>query len=477
MFPQVEGHSLKHWGERLEVLKGNYGENNNWSELTPEMIQYCQQDVRVAESLYKHLMSQNWSQESINLETTVAKVIQKQVDYGFSFDEIKAQSLYAHLCQTRDNLTNELQVLFKPWFVNRGEFTPARDDKNKGYEKGVTFCRIELVVFNPQSGDHVADRLIKLRGWKPSKFTEKTSKPIVNEECLKALDYPEVNALIELMGLKKLIGYIGEGKESWLTSVKKGRIHGRVFTTQTITGRMSHGSPNLAQVPSKAVKWGKECRELFTASKGRVLVGADASSLELRCLAHFMGKYDNGNYAKTLIEGDIHSFNASLLGKPRETAKTFIYAFLYGAGTAKLAKILSCSEMEARKIRTKFLKGLPALDKLLDDVKFSAKKGYLYGLDRRKVYVREEYAALNTLLQSAGALVMKQALCIAHEHNKNLNFVANIHDEFQVDCYPHEAEEIGKLLVESIKEAGKHFNFRCALDGEYKIGNNWAETH
>lgn len=286
--------------------------------------------------------------------------------------------------------------------------------------------------------------------------------------------------------------------KSWFDCVgSDGRVHGRVITNGAVTGRMTHSGPNMAQIPAKRTDedgnillglsggFGVECRECWTVEDGSVLVGADASGLELRMLAHYMKDVD---YVKTVVEGsskdgtDVHTKNQKAAGlQTRDQAKTFIYAFLYGAGPDKIGSIVGGSAKEGRRLTTAFLKATPALQRLRDTVAKYAGKGFVPGLDGRKIWVRSEHSALNSLLQGAGAVVMKQALVLLEKEircNKyRAKFVANVHDEWQIECHPDDAEAVGKLAVASIKAAGEHFNLRCPLDGEYKVGKSWRYTH
>lgn len=286
--------------------------------------------------------------------------------------------------------------------------------------------------------------------------------------------------------------------ESWLEAVKDdGRVHGKVITNGAVTGRMTHSGPNMAQVPAirkddtgvilldTAGGYGVECRQCWTVEDGNVLVGCDASGLELRMLAHYMKDED---YVRTVTEGsskdgtDVHTVNQRAAGlATRDNAKTFIYAFLYGAGDAKIGSIVGGTAKDGAKLRLKFLAQTPALAKLLDRVAKQATKGWVPGLDGRRIWVRSEHAALNSLLQGAGAIVMKKALCIFYDKIKAnkwpVKLVANVHDEFQFECNKEVAEEAGKAARMSIIEAGQFYQLRCPLDGEYKIGRSWRETH
>lgn len=483
----VRRHSLKAWGCRLGVYKGSFAvedEAKRWDTWTPEMEDYCEQDVEVAAALFKLIESENYSQEAIALEMEVKAILVKQEQHGFLFDKAKAVSLYETLCKRRMELEAELRGVFKPWEVLVKRFTPKVNNKKSGYVKGVPIDVYKTVEFNPTSRDHIADRLIKLRGWKPTVFTD-GGKPQVDDVVLKGLPYPEIPLLLEYLLIQKRISQLAEGGEAWLKAVSPvdGRIHGRVRCNGAVTGRMTHSKPNMAQVPACGSTYGEECRELFTVPKGYKLVGCDASGLELRMLAHYLAKWDGGEYTEAVLGGDIHTFNQTKAGLPtRNIAKRFIYAWLYGAGDAKIGEIAGGDTRLGKKLKQDFLKGLPAVKKLLEGVQTKAKtKKYLIGLDGRKLMVRSAHSALNMLLQSAGALVMKKALVILNAQITQLglaaHFVGNIHDEWQIEVREDQACIVADLGREAIKLAGEYFNLRCPLDGSTEIGDNWKETH
>ena len=264
-----------------------------------------------------------------------------------------------------------------------------------------------------------------------------------------------------------------------------GRVHGKVITNGAVTGRMTHSKPNMAQIPNAGSLYGPECRQCWTVEDGNVLVGCDASGLELRMLAHYMKDED---YVRTVTEGsskdgtDVHTVNQRAAGlATRDNAKTFIYAFLYGAGDAKIGSIVGGSARDGARLKEKFLEQTPALGRLLSRVASIATKGYVPGLDGRRIWVRSEHAALNSLLQGAGAIVMKKALVIFNDKIKKnkwpVKLVANVHDEFQFEVPEHLAEVTGEAAKQSIIEAGVFFKLRCPLDGEYKYGKSWRDTH
>lgn len=324
-------HSLEAWGYRLDRWKGDYAAQmearglDPWAEWNQEMDDYCDQDVAVTQALFALLMTKDLSPEAVELEQAVAPILARQHRYGYLFDKEKAMELEQQLVSRRTVLEAELRKAIPPWKVVKRRFVPKRDDKRRGYKKGVEVTTYKDVVFNPASRQHIADRLTAMYGWEPQEFTEK-GQPKIDEEVLGALKYPIIPLLLEHFIVNKRLGQLAEGDEAWLKSVKKdGRIHGSVNQNAAVTGRMTHSKPNIAQVPKVGVPYGKECRELFCVPRGKLLVGADASSLELRCLAHFMARYDGGEYAKVILEGDIHSVNQAAAGLPtRDNAKTFI---------------------------------------------------------------------------------------------------------------------------------------------------------
>lgn len=484
-FPKnlIGSHSLKAWGYRLGNHKDEY--DGGWEEWSKDMQDYCEQDTRANLTFYEKILSKNPSEESVKLEHAFAHIIRKQEQQGFNFNEADAEKLLAKLQTRQAELEGELQVAFPPWEIKE-PFIPKVNNKARGYEKGVMTHKIKEVVFNPASRDHIADRLQKLRGWKPTDFTAQ-GKPKVDETVLEGLDYPEAKLLNEYLLLNKRIGQLATGTNAWLKLVKNGKIHGQVNTNGAATGRCTHNRPNVSQVPSVGAIYGRECRQLFSTPDGYYLVGADLAGLELRCLAHYMAKFDGGAYADVVVNGDIHTLNQQSAGLPtRNNAKTFIYGFLYGAGPAKIGSIVNGSEKEGRKLISKFMKATPAIKLLRDAVSQSVKKnGHLKGLDGRVLPIRSDHAALNTLLQSAGAILAKRATVILYENLTAKGYiwgvdyaqVAHIHDEVQLIAREEIADVIGQEAVKSFQQAGNYYNFKCPITGEYKIGKNWAETH
>ena len=464
--PSLEdGHSLAAWGQRLGFAKGEFTDfDAGWSK---EMEEYCIQDTLVTKKLYEHLtkeMQNGYSKESITLEHEVAIIVAEQERNGFKLNEAGALQLLSLLKTKLDAIQVEMAAIFPD------KVTTGRVHKTSGKP-----LKDIIEPFNPGSRQQIAERLIE-KGWKPNKFTEKGSV-IVDETTLESLDFPEAKTLAEYMMLQKRIAQI----DSWLEAIgTDGRVHGRVITNGAVTGRMTHHSPNMAQVPNSGSPYGLECRDLWTVEKGYKLVGIDASGLELRMLAHYM---NDNVYTHEVTEGDIHTANQTAAGlQTRNQAKTFIYAFLYGAGSAKIGSIVGGSAKEGQKLIDSFLRNTPKLKALREKVsRIYAKEGWLPGLDGRKLLVRAEHSALNTLLQGAGAIVMKQAVVLLHKKLRqskiDFKIVANVHDEWQIEVEESRADEAGQLGKQAIKEAGIVLNMRCPLDGEYKVGNSWKETH
>ena len=484
-------HSLKAWGKRLGVEKSELDGDDVWASFKPEMAAYCVQDIRVTSELKFHFECLEYSNEAIKLEHQFATVIQRQVEYGFSFDIKKGQELYVNLLKRQEELGGGLRKAFGSWFVSDGELTPKKDNLKRGYTAGGSLTKIKKVEFNPNSRDHIAKNL-KTFGWVPKDFTP-NGKPKIDESVLAKLSLPHCKELKEHFLISKRISQLAEGDNAWLKLERNGRIYGGVNTNGAVTGRCTHSKPNVAQVPASYSPYGTECRSLFRGGKDRLLVGCDADGLELRALAGYLKRFDGGKYAEAAVNGtkdsgtDIHSINRDALGiSSRDIAKTFFYAFIYGAGDAKLGSILGGGAKKGKKARENFLSGVSGLMDLTNRVKqVYRRRGHLIGLDGRKLHIRSEHAALNTLLQSAGAVLMKKALVILDEtlmmaglkEGKDYEFVANVHDEFQIEVYHRYANVISTYAAESVSRAGDYFEFDCPLSATAHIGKNWSETH
>jgi DNA polymerase I-like protein with 3'-5' exonuclease and polymerase domains len=471
--PMIEGgHSLRNWGTKLGQNKIHFEQFDYFSE---DMLTYCRNDVELTERLYKFLIKKTTDfGQSVELEHKVAQIIQKQHERGFKINVVEAYELQSKFQEDMNDLTTKVRQTFPPMKIEE-EFIPKSNNKARGYVKGVPFTKVKYKEFNLGSRQQIAERLMLL-GWKPKKKTDK-GHVIVDEKVLSEIhNIPEAKLINRFLMLQKRIAQVN----SWIEGIKEdGRVHGKVITNGTITGRMSHQSPNMAQIPAVYSPYGKECRALWTVNKGYKLVGVDASGLELRMLAHYM---NDERYTHEVVNGDIHRANQAAAGlESRDKAKTFIYAFIYGAGSKKIGSIIGGSERDGERAKEKFLRATPSLRSLREKVERVAQRRWVRGLDQRKIIIRHPHAALNTLLQGAGAIVMKYALTLLEEYviRKQIKAfpVVNVHDEFQYEVEESRAEEFGRLAVQSIIDAGKQLNVRCPLNGEYKIGNNWSETH
>lgn len=514
-----KSHKLMAWGYRLGELKGTYGEQEDaWAVFNPEMLDYNEQDVWVTKALYEKLMAKPYSEKAIQLEHEVAWLMAKQERNGFKFDIEGAKSLAQELQEKQSIIS--AQLLAKIPEIPDKIFVPKRDNKRLGYKAGVPIQRYK--TFNPNSRTQIEYVFRKMYNYNPDNYDlydipDMDENPNLENYRLKmddeTLNYikadpecpeelKEIASLIqESLMLKKRLGQIADGSNAWIDAYDEdtGCIHGRVVPNGAVSGRATHSTPNVAQVPHVGSPYGAECRTLWNAGDW-YQAGIDACGLELRCLAHFMYPYDDGKYAHTILNGDIHTMNQKAAGLPeRNQAKTFIYAFLYGAGDSKIGKIIGGDSAEGKQIKRKFLKATPAIKNLRDAVQNAIvetdrgkivrwKRHYLKGLDGRLLAVRSPHSALNLLLQSAGALICKKWIVeteknlikrgLRHGWDGDFAYMAWVHDEIQVAC---RTKEIADIVVEeaqnAMRTAQSFFSFRMQLDTEGKIGKNWCDCH
>lgn len=498
-------YSLEAWGYRMGILKGDFGKTTDWDEWTPEMQTYCEQDVEVLDELYPRLLKFIQTEESHQIEQQVSRIISRQVKAGVRVNPDKILNLY-HLSKSRmEELTKELQVSFGSWYKHGEVFTPKGDNKRYGYTSGAPFCKVEHHTFNPGSRQDIAVALRRKYKWKPTVLTP-TGQPQIDESTIGPLEYPEAKLLLEYLDMQKLAGQVYEGNNCWMKFVTpEDRIHGRVHTNKAVTGRASHSSPNLGQVRSADSLFGPESRECFEADPGWVMVGSDQQGVELRALAHHLHQFDGGAYAHELLQGDVHTLKAHLVTQIpiseipkglRNGGKTaWTYSWLYGAGDKKLKDqymelrkhFPQMPKLAGKEIRYRMEQGITGVEPLLEMVKHSHnRKGYMSGLDGRRVYTRSEHSALNTLLQHTGALLAKVWIIKTHaliatetdwEWGKDYKQILWVHDELQFTCRPEIADQLGDILLRACLLAGEHFNFTLPIEAEYKVGATWRETH
>lgn len=480
-------HSLDAWGYRLGKRKGDYLKKNGFENWTPEMQEYCENDVEVTYLFYLKILQQNYSDDAIDIEHRFAYWIRKQEHQGVNFDLTSAEKLFVFLTKRRLELEQQLTQVFQPIEKHVDTLIPKRDNKTLGYVKGVPVKKFKLVEFNPNSRDHIAERLQLKYNWKPLEFTP-TGKPEVNERILNNLKYPEAKILAEHFMIQKRLGQLSDGEQSYLKLVtKENKIHGKIITNGAVTGRCTANSPNLQQVVSSSSPYGKEMRSLFVSPNGFRMLGIDFSGLELRVLGHYLHSFDNGKFIQELLEGDIHTANQRAIGLTnRNQAKTFIYAYIYGAGNEKLGLITGGNSKEGKRLRDNFEQKLPALKYLKQAVSNAYhNKKFLKGLDNRKLMCRSEHSALNTLIQSAGAIIVKKGTILLNEKLHKNNFVwgedyamvLHIHDEMQFIVKENRVDEFKTIAGSIFDDTQIAMNFRCKLDGEIKVGQNWSETH
>jgi DNA polymerase-1 len=533
----IGSHSLEAWGHRLGVAKGDYGKQEDaWSMFSEEMLKYCEQDDWVLLKLLEKLETKGVPQDALDLELKVAEILFRQEQRGWKIDLEKAQVLYAKLCQRREELTKELQEIFPGWYSDtktpeyyeiayhretyRHESKAKLEDivyyeaKHQGDK--VTRADIKSMIttgplkrkytpFNPGSGQHVYRAFKEKYGWVPKDFTP-TGEVKVNEKVLLGLPYTEAKVLLEREIVNDRLEKLAEGKNGgYLTMERNGRLHCYMNGLGCVTSRCSHSNPNLGQVPSmkatleypKGKPYSREFRELFIVDKGFKLLGTDAEGQELRCLGHYLYPYDGGVFAIAVANGnkeegtDVHTLNMKAAGLlTRDQAKTFIYAYLYGAGDAKIGSIVLPNGTEAeqkkagKKLKKQFLDSMPALKKLRQAIVDEAEKyGYIVTLDGRKIPIRSSHAALNSLLQSTGAILSKRWMLFVDEEVKARGLqdfmwqVSFVHDELNWEVKEGYEGELKAICKEAMKKTEKYYDFRCPLDAGVAIGNNWYEVH
>lgn len=475
-------HSLKAWGYRLGVLKGDFGqEDTSWEVWTQAMQDYCRQDVTLLHALWQHLQPETWSQKAIRFEHDIAELCDRIGQAGWTFDIEKARTLHATLAAEKIQLETELQTLFPPWTIET-EFVPRVNNRKLGYEKGVPFIKYKQVDFNPGSRQHIEFCLRKKYDWEPSEYTPSGAAK-VDESVLVKLPYPEAQALARYFMLQKRLGQLFDGKNAWMKLVDDdGKLRHTINTLGTVTGRCSSFGPNLQQVPATRAAFGKECRSLFTVPEGYQLVGSDLSGIELRCFAEMLP--DKGEYGRQILQGDIHQINADNLGIDRSQAKVVQYAMLYGSGDTRLGQILGGGAAEGRELKKRYFQSLPAFALLMRQIKHAlSTRGHLRGLDGRKLTIRSEHSALNVLLQSAAALIAKKWVLLVDAELKRQNLdaeiIAFVHDEIAIAVHEKEnPHDIGNnIAVRLAGEAGKHFGFKIPIEAEYHVGKTWADVH
>lgn len=463
------GHSLAELAKLVGEIKKEFEDFD--SGISETMIEYCKQDAIIAGKLYEHFI-QHFTEEpkktqtntkALDLELDVQLLISDQIANGFKLDIPYAMSLLSTIKSEMSEIESQMETTF-PTIV-----------RERYSEKTGKRLKDEIITFNPGSRKQIHERLEEKYGWKPQKLTEKGT-PIVDEDVLSKLDYPEAKFLARYFMLQKRASML----DSWLEKVgKDGRVHGKVITIGAVTGRCTHSDPNMAQVPAVRAEYGKEFRSCWIVDEGNVLVGTDLSGIELRCFAHYL---NDPEYTEEVVNGDVHTRNQHAFGvDSRDLAKTILYATLYGASAGKVGRIIGKGDKDGKQIIENFSKSVPAYKRLKEKVEKLSEKGSLPGLDGRRLQVRSAHSALNTLLQSAGAIIAKKWLVVAKQELKKAKIpykqVAFVHDEAQIEVAEQYGKQVGEIMVAAAAQAGVELGFRCPVGAEFKIGRNWCECH
>lgn len=518
-FPQRNKHGLEDWGKDLGYEKFNpmtgkeytdeewkerkKTKSEAWDKYTPEMGAYCQQDVRVTELVLWHCDVDSIPKKVIELSNNFAWCISQQVINGHKIDVDNLLKLNEQIKQDEVRAADELLSKL-PSFIDYTFKVYKRANKNKNIKAGDIECIEVVTPFNLSSTYHWMRYLKEKYDYDPPLVRRKGKEeptPSLDDEVLASIEdkYPEINDLLLWKTANKIRKMIYNSDNSVYNLLdKNGIIHGKVFTEGTVSGRCTHNKPNLSTMPSvrtddngpvKGIKgkYAYEVRNLFIPHDGYVQVGFDAKGLEYMCLAHYI---NDKHFSVDIIEnGDIHTWTQQTLEfETRRQAKTFEYAYLYGAGKKKLADGLSAGTGkkytvdDVNKAISKFVEALPGLGTLQDSLKEQYRqKGTITGLDGRELQARSEHSLLNLLLQSSGAVVMKNCLVYLKEElsktDVDYKFTLNVHDEIQASVRPEHVEKYKECVYKAVDKVNTNLHLNCKLQVDIKVGRSWAECH
>lgn len=484
------GHSLRAWGERLGEDKGEFTDFSQYSE---EMLKYCQQDIRTNHVVYRHLLAEmsdyDWT-EALALEHQIAQIIVNQEKAGIAFDKDKAEE---HLDVWNTRLaeldTDVVRIsglncvstgtVAKPFKIN-GDLTKRATDLATSSLIDLDSIGGPFSCFQytpPKLGSKDVQKTLLLEaGWKPKKFTP-TGKPELTAD-IKDIE-PLGPMFVERNSLTRAIGVL----DGFLSVVdSKQRIHAGANPCGTNTCRMRH--TRVVNVPSNSAPFGKEFRSLFTVHphEERYLIGYDAKQCQIRGMAHYVG---NQLYIERLEAGeDAHRIATDAAGlgmsdEVRPLGKTINYGLIFGARDKKLGEIVGGNAKDGRDLRRKLYSSIPGLQQFIARTEAAAKKGYMVGLDGRKLWLRSGKSPINTLVQGAEAIFMKTSAVILDELARELKAfkVLDMHDEAQWDCLKEDSEELSSLIHVAFAQANARLGLRCKQEADVNIGYNWSETH
>jgi DNA polymerase-1 len=421
----------------------------------------------------------------------IKHIITQQERKGFYLNEKKTHMILSEIKSKSDEILLEVRQEIKPSVRLLREVTPrykkdgclaatGLQSIDRPHETvGGPFSMISFEPFNLGSPKQIIARMERF-GWKPTEFTEK-GQPKITQKNLETVSSTAPSSIRNLAKWKMLETRV-KTMEGWLDALAPDdRVHGKVFPMGAVTGRMTHAEPNLANIVSSSKPYGSALRSCWTVENvdTHCLVGMDAKGLELRMLAHYM---QDDNFISEVIDGDPHTYNQNAAGlETRAQAKTFIYALLYGAGAAKIGSIINGSSEQGKEIQEKFLHNVPKLGRLIEAVRRKASRGYIRGIDGRRLWIRQIRAALNTLLQGGGAIVCKQwSIYLFDEIQKrklDAHLVNTIHDEQQYEVRKEHAEELMEIADTTMLDTGRFFGMRLPLNADATMGMTWAETH
>ena len=496
------GHSLKDWGEKLGVYKDHH---DDWSQWSQEMEDYCIQDVNVTLAVYNKLRKElaGFTKECIELEHWSQAILERQRMKGFLLDSDLALTTKAQIDYEYCQIISQLKDVFPPRKVVTGQWTAKRTKSGElnavsqriidsglvEHIEGDLYNRITFKEFCIDSPKEIVERLQGY--WTPTVMTP-AGQPKVCEENLNTLSDDAPDSLKLIKNCKVLKSRSTLIQSYFDACGDDGRVHGQVVSIGAGTHRMAHRNPNTGNIPSKGL-YGEVCRQMFTVAPGRKLVGCDAANIQLRVLAHYL---KDDALIDQIVNKDMHYFFSQIYGlnpkgveydesnhdmvNGRKKGKTCTFAIIMGAGVGKIGQILGGYD-KGKAAFDGLKKNIKGWTKFHKEIEYRAGVGYFTALDGRKIPLKSAHFGMSSYLQAGEAVIMKKAMVESYKEIKQLGLdayqVAVVHDEMQYDCDEECAEQVGKILQKNIIAAGEYYGLRCPLGADYKIGNNWLETH
>jgi DNA polymerase I-like protein with 3'-5' exonuclease and polymerase domains len=567
-----ERHSLAAWGVRVGAEKALELQPTDWTRWDPAMLDYCEQDTRTLREVWR------WLQQHApgiannplarGLESRFAQILERRNRIGVQLDVPYLEKLLIELEAEQAGLYDKLTRGVPPferqtskrayWTGPYGHRYPTKGRApraERGLLKPGPF-EVEKVEFNPNSANHIVDYLTKKYEWKPVEFTD-AGNPLTEARVLRGLPWPEASEFANYREVSKAVAYLhSHSGQGYLDVVSPdGRLRSTIDHNGTVTHRCSHYTPNVGNIWRRGER-GRQIRQGFVSKPGWQLLGWDIARLELVGLGCLLQPYDDGrflelvqNEGETYSDHDLHWLTATALGLVdwwlpsllrsgvaeseakklvRDTAKTMVYAWLYGCGDATLGShvplppkdaCLSIARKEFRKYRAhqrayverfrkkgrtveapwywgcyglrgevfrqRLEKGIPGVANLIAHLKQEAMRGYLTAVDGRPVRIRKDNAALNTKNQSWGAIVVKaitvffvaEAERRGSLRGRDWDLVLHTHDEAQSEVDPDHVPTLETSFFVALRRAERLLRLPVHLNGEVKVGTSWSETH